>query len=229
MLAKDYFGDWIKVIDKAELINVLNWLKTVDKSTLCPSPNNIFKAFKLCPYNECKIVMLSQDPYPQPGVATGILFGNSSNTPDDKLSPSLEIIKEAAINYTIPHNTIEFDNTLESWAKQGILMLNSALTCNVNQVGIHMYVWRPFIAKLLQNLSMKNPGLLYVLFGSQAQSFRAYIKDYKIEIQHPAYFARINKPMPSSVFIDINKFIEAQYGERIKFYGNKFLFETEII
>lgn len=214
MSAKDYFGDWLKVIDKTELINIMNWLKTVDKSILCPSPSNIFRAFQLCPYNECIGCFIGQDPYPQEGVATGILFGNNTSI----ISPSLQIVKEAAINYTIPHNTIEFDNTLESWAKQGILMLNSALTCNINQVGVHMQIWRPFISKLLQNLSIKNPGLFYVLFGSQAQSFRAYIKDYKIEIQHPAYFARINKPMPTSVFRDINKFVEAQYGKRIKFF-----------
>lgn len=107
-----------------------------------------------------KVVFLGQDPYPQKGVATGILFGNSEDTPEDRLSPSLQIVKEAAINYEIPHNRIEFDNTLESWAKQGILMINTALTC---EVGSHFELWKPFVSKLIHNLSYKNNGIVYLL------------------------------------------------------------------
>ena len=125
MKASEYFGDWMDVIDTAELRKILSWISTIDKTTLCPSSPNIFKAFRACPLKDCKVVFLGQDPYPQQGVATGILFGNSKDTPEDKLSPSLQIVKEAAINYEIPHNRIEFDNTLESWATQGILMINT--------------------------------------------------------------------------------------------------------
>lgn len=71
--------------------------------------------------------MLGQDPYPQKGVATGILFGNRKEVDEDNLS-SLNVVKEAAINFEVPHYCITFDQTLESWAKQGILMINSALT-----------------------------------------------------------------------------------------------------
>lgn len=118
MKASEYFGDWMDVIDTAELRKILSWISTIDKTTLCPSSPNIFKAFRACPLKDCKVVFLGQDPYPQQGVATGILFGNSKDTPEDKLSPSLQVVKEAAINYEIPHNRIDFDNTLESWAKQ---------------------------------------------------------------------------------------------------------------
>lgn len=119
MKASEYFGDWMDVIDTVELRKILSWISIIDKTTLCPSSPNIFKAFRACPLKDCKVVFLGQDPYPQQGVATGILFGNSKDTPEDKLSPSLQVVKEAAINYEIPHNRIDFDNTLESWAKQG--------------------------------------------------------------------------------------------------------------
>lgn len=114
MTAEEYFGEWIKVIDKEELNKIMLWLKTVNPNTICPSPKNIFKAFRLCPFKECRVVFLGQDPYPQPGVATGILFGNNVNTPEYKLSPSLQVVKECAINYEIPHGPIDFDITLES-------------------------------------------------------------------------------------------------------------------
>ena len=164
---------------------------------------------------------MGQDPYPQRGVATGILFGNKEGTPEDKLSPSLEVIKECCINYEIPHGSIEFDNTLESWAKQGILMVNSALTCKVNEIGYHVMLWRKFMIALLKNLSYRETGLIYVLFGKQAQTFEPYIDrkyNHIIKVEHPAYFARANKIMPYNVFIDVNKLLEGKYGETIKWY-----------
>ena len=221
MTPQEYFRDWSKVIDFNELNVVLGKLQGIDPELLCPSPGNVFRAFKLCPYKELRVVFLGQDPYPQKGVATGILFGNKKRTPEDKLSPSLEVIKECCINYEIPHGPIEFDNTLESWAEQGILMINSAFTCKVNEIGSHVMMWRKFIATLLKNLSYRETGIIYVLFGRQAQTFEPYIDskhNHIIKVEHPAYFARANKIMPYSVFTDINKLLQGQYGETIKWY-----------
>lgn len=95
MTIEEYFGDWMRVIDKPELMRVTNWLGKQNPATLCPSMANVFKAFTMCSFRDCKVVFLGQDPYPQKGVATGILFGNGEDTPEDKLSPSLDVIKEA--------------------------------------------------------------------------------------------------------------------------------------
>lgn len=221
MTLQEYFGDWAKVIDFNELNVVLGKLGAINPELLCPHPSYVFRAFKLCPYKELRVVFLGQDPYPQKGVATGILFGNKDRIPDDKLSPSLKVIEECCINYEIPHGPIEFDKTLESWAKQGILMINSALTCKVNEIGSHVMMWRKFIATLLKNLSYRETGIIYVLFGRQAQTFEPYIDqkyNHIIKVEHPAYFARANKIMPYSVFTDINKLLQGQYGETIKWY-----------
>ena len=221
MTIDEYFGDWMKVLDRKETVKIMNWLKTTDSSTLCPSIKNVFKAFKLCSYNECKVIFIGQDPFPQKGVAQGVLFGNSSNTPEDKLSPSLKVVKESVINFDIPHNLITFDPTLESWAKQGILMLNSALTTEVGKVGIHTLKWRPFIGSFLKNMSEKNPGIIYVFFGSQAKSLNTYINNnnnYKLFIEHPAYYARLNKRMPSDIWYTVQKLVYNIYGTLIKWY-----------
>lgn len=222
MTIEEYFGRWMRVIDKKELILIMNELKKINPTVLCPSMRNVFRAFELCKYDDCRVVFLGQDPYPQKGVATGILFGNRKETPDDKLSPSLEVIKECAIDYTVPHAPIDFDITLESWAKQGILMINSALTCKINEVGSHVNMWRPFVSKLLKNLSEKESGIIYVLFGRQAQTFKPYIrKDYNfiIEIEHPAYFARTQTIMPHRVFTDIDKILKDYYNTKIVWYN----------
>ena len=221
MTIEEYFGDWMKVLDKTEAMKIMGWLRTVNPNTLCPTLPNVFRAFKLCPYNKCRVVFVGQDLYTQKGVATGVLFGNSKDTPEDKLSPSLQVVKESAINYEIPHNPLVFDNTLESWAKQGILMINSALTCEVNRVGSHVNEWRPFVSKLLKNLSTRETGIIYVLFGRQAQTLKPYIDErYNdiIEIEHPAFFARTNQIMPYSVFTRVNDLLYGRYGEKIEWY-----------
>lgn len=220
MTIDEYFGDWMRVLDRNETMKIMGWLKNINQSTLCPNIKDVFKAFKLCPYNNCRVVFVGQDPYPQRGVAQGVLFGNSSNTPENKLSSSLQIIKESVINFEIPHNLITFDPTLESWAKQGILMINSALTTEVGKIGVHMMKWRPFMIAFLKQMSMINPGIIYVLFGSQAQILEPYISknNYVLKIEHPAYFARTNKKMPYHIWKDINKILYNLYGERIEWF-----------
>ena len=220
MTIDEYFGDWMKVLDRNETMKIMGWLKNINQSILCPSIKDVFKAFKLCPYNNCRVVFIGQDPYPQRGVAQGVLFGNSSDTPENKLSPSLQVIKESVINFEIPHNLITFDPTLESWAKQGILMINSALTTEIDKVGIHMMKWRPFMIAFLKQMSMINPGIIYVLFGSQAQILEPYISknNYVLKIEHPAYFARVKKKMPSDIWKAINRLLYDLYREKIEWF-----------
>lgn len=220
MSLEEYFGDWIRVINQKELntvIDVMNRLYGSKK--VCPAAENVFRAFDLCPYNELKVVFIGQDPYPQRDVATGILFGNKADVPEDELPPSLKVVKEAAINFEVPHNSIIFDQTLESWARQGILMINSALTVEMNKVGSHTMLWRPFISSLLKNISETNPGLIYVLFGSQAGTFQPYIKTGTvIKVPHPAYNARTETKMNPELFTDINRELKSKYGITIKWY-----------
>lgn len=218
MTMEEYFGDWMKVIDKQELIKVINKLNQMTNYT--PSMKNIFRAFELCKYNDLKVLFLGYDPYPQKGVATGILFGNKKEVSEENLSPSLKIVKEGVIDFEIPHNSIIFDQTLESWAKQGILMINSALTVEIGKVGSHTMLWRGFISKLIKKLSEYNTGIIYVLFGEQAKTFKPYIGKNNIilEEKHPAYYARIEGRMPSTVFKEVTKLTKEKYGEPIVWF-----------
>ena len=100
-------------------------------------------------------------------------------------------------------------------------MLNSALTTEVGKVGIHTLKWRPFIGSFLKNMSEKNPGIIYVFFGSQAKSLDTYINNnnnYKLFIEHPAYYARLNKRMPSDIWYTVQKLVYNIYGTLIEWY-----------
>lgn len=217
---KEYFGDWVNVIN----INILNSiLKKLDleylHKTICPDKLNVFKAFKLCNYKDCKVIMIGCDPYPQKGVATGILFGNKKET--ENISPSLQVIKDAVIDIRSNYNNVHFDLTLESWAKQGILMLNSALTVEMNKIGSHIMLWRPFIAEFLKSMSLNSTGIIYVLFGEQAKTFKPYINNkfnFILEEYHPSYYVRIKKDMPATIFNEINKLVKGKYNQEIIWY-----------
>ena len=220
MTAQEYFGDWMQVIPQKEMNEVLQKLKFVDKSVLCPEYKNIFKAFNKCPYRNLRLVVLGQDPYPQKDIATGIAFANKESTSEYELSPSLKVIKESVINYEVPHNLVTFAPTLEDWEEQGVLLLNTSLTCRVNESGSHSLLWRPFVSALLRNISMDNTGIVFLLLGGSAKSFRECVGNnhYVITEKHPSYYYRCHTKMPYTIWQSINDFLIKRDGYGINFY-----------
>lgn len=218
MSLKEYLGKWLEVVDYKEAIEALRAVSKICKINLiCPRYTLIFKAFECCQLSNLKVVMIGQDPYPQKGVATGLLFGNSKTVSEDKLSPSLKVVKKSIENLEDKNKRLIFDNSMGEWAKQGILLINSAMTCEMNKVGSHTMLWRPFISKLLTNLSNRE-HIVYVLFGSTAQTFEHFIDSKNntiIKIEHPVFFARINKDMPSDVFSRVNEALKEYKKEPI--------------
>lgn len=200
-------GEWTKFIDEKEAYNILPQLVWAYSSTeVYPNKQDVFKAFRIIEPNECRVVFIGQDPYPQRGKATGVAFANKRGTPEEDYSPSLKVLKNSIKNLEIPNLVYTFDPSLEYLAKQGILMLNASLTVEANKVGSHVMMWRKFMTGFVNNLSKYNKDIIFVLFGSLAQTFTPYIhsNNYIVE-KHPAYYARTNALMPPNVFIEINE------------------------
>lgn len=216
MTKEEYFGRWLSVLPIKEMQSALVKINSV-KNSICPKYKDIFKAFHKCSYDNLKVIILGQDPYPQKGIATGIAFGNNS---ENSLSPSLQIIKESVINYEIPHSLVTFTPSLEEWEKQGILMLNTSLTCEINKPGSHSLIWRPFTDKLIKNICKQNTGIIFLLLGASAQSFEYCINknQYIIKEKHPSYFYRYNLKMPYTIWQNINNILTGIYGYNINFY-----------
>ena len=224
MTIQEYFGDWSKVVDLTEADKIIRKL-SASKTVICPQLKDIFKAFRLCPLNSLRVVLLGLDPYNNikggKPVATGIAFANTSDTQEKDYSPSLEVLRESVINYTVPHRTVNFDPSLEKWEEQGVLLLNSALSCEVGRVGSHTLLWRPFIKSLLINLSKYHTGIVYVLMGTVAQSFEPYINkqfNHVIRIRHPSWYARQRQRMPSDIWEEINSILIGLNGSGIEWY-----------
>ena len=224
MTIEEYFGDWSNIIDLTEADRIVKSLAS-SKTAICPLVKDIFKSFHLCLLRDLRVVVIGQDCYPDfykgKPRATGIAFANSSDVPEEFYSPSLAILKESLIDYTIPHGRVNFDPSLEKLEEQGVLFLNTALSCAKGKVGSHLLMWRPFIKSLLINLSKARAGVVYVLMGEAAASLEPYInKDFNhiIRIRHPAWYARNKTRMPSDVWRDVNKILIGQNGYGIEWY-----------
>ena len=220
MTIQEYFGDWSKVVDLQEADRIIKKL-SASNHIICPQLKDIFKCFRLCSLSNLRVVLIGQDPYPQKGMATGLAFANSPDTPEDSYSPSLEILRESVINYTVPHRRVTFAPDLEKWEVQGVLLLNSALSCELGRVGSHTLLWRPFIKSLLTNLSKYHTGLVYLLMGTQAQSLEPYINkqfNHVIHTRHPSWYARQRQRMPSDIWQEINTILIGQNGYGIEWF-----------
>jgi uracil-DNA glycosylase len=216
----DYFGDWKKVISYKELRKIMGTLEhEYAHKEISPPKSLVFKAFHICPYSELKVVMIGLDPYPQKGIATGVLFGNYVED-DAKISPSLRVIKESAVDFSKPHNQITFDHSLETWARQGCLMINSALTVETGYTGSHTMLWRSFMTSFLQRLSEINTGIIYVLFGSIAHTFIPYLgkHNYILKYKHPAHAARTGQNYECDAFVKINQILLNNHNTTISWY-----------
>lgn len=211
MTAQEFFGEWYKCLNQEELDKVVAKVREeYRKGKVYPDFKDIFAAFKYCDYNNLKVVFIGMDPYPD-GAATGIAFANAKEGnhyrymyPNTKLSPSLQVIKNCLEqNYTPKYM---FDTTLHRWEQQGVLLLNSSLTVAANKPGSHTMLWRKFMCEFLKKLSEWQTGIVYVLMGEQAKSFKPYIGPFNdiIVCKHPAYYARTGEPMPN-IFGQIDK------------------------
>ena len=222
MTIKEYFGDWLEHMDETQLENYRKMIMKVAASGIPvePAPTKVFRCFRETDPHNIKAVILGQDPYSD-GSATGLAFANNLNeTGIKKISPSLNVIIKSVISLSDnPKNAI-FDTTLESWANQGILLLNSALTVRKGAVGSHLDAWKPFIERLLVSISA-NTNACFLLFGKVAWEFKDCIFDNSRGVfmeYHPAYYARNNVPMPNTIWKNMIEYVQENFGTTLNLY-----------
>jgi len=136
-----------------------------------PEGKNIFNAMNLLPFEEVKVVIIGQDPYHGPGQAHGLCF---SVMPGVAPPPSLKnIFQEIHADLGItPAN----HGCLKSWAEQGVLLLNSVLTVEMNRAASHQGKgWEYFTDAIIKMLNSEHSGLVFFLWGGYAQKKGAII------------------------------------------------------
>ena len=174
-----------------------------------PPGSQIFRAFDLTPFEQVKVVILGQDPYHGPGQAHGLSF---SVGPGVASPPSLQnIYKELASDLGIGHPG---HGNLESWARQGVLLLNSCLTVEDGRAGSHQGKgWEPFTDAVITALNHEHQGLAFILWGRKAQDKGASIdrsRHLVITSAHPSPLSAYNGFFGSRPFSRANDYLAAQ-------------------
>ena len=139
--------------------------------TIYPEPKNIFNAFNLCPLDKVKVVIIGQDPYHEPGQAHGLCFSVESGV---ALPPSLlNIYKE--IESDLGHKSATHGD-LSSWARQGVLLLNSTLTVQAHIAASHSGKgWETFTDAVIRAVNDHCKNVVYILWGSFAQKKAEFV------------------------------------------------------
>lgn len=166
--------------------NLKNFLIEEKKSyPIFPPGKYIFNAFNLTPFEQVKVVLIGQDPYHDDGQAHGLCFSVQDGIPHPR--SLINIFKElnADVGKEIP-----VSGNLESWAKQGVLLLNATLTVRAHQAGSHQgRGWETFTDAAIRKLSEKHDGLVFLLWGRYAQDKTALInttKHHILKTVHPS-------------------------------------------
>ncbi|MBD3831438.1 MAG: uracil-DNA glycosylase [Arcobacter sp.] len=139
--------------------------KRYETSTVFPEKQNIFKAFSLTKLENLKVVILGQDPYHGFGQAQGLAFSTPSNI---KNPPSMvNILKE--INDDLGKKSICEDGDLTSWAKQGVMLLNTILTVEEGKAKSHHNLgWEIFTDNIIKYISDNKENVIFILWGTPA-------------------------------------------------------------
>jgi len=179
-----------------------------------PPGNMIFAAFDRTPFEKLKVVILGQDPYHGKGQAHGLCF----SVPQGIASPPslVNIFKELHNDLGIP---IPSHGNLESWADQGVLLLNSTLTVRANQAGSHQNKgWENFTDAVIRKISDNTDGIVFILWGRYAQA-KEYLIDtsrhHILKAAHPSPFSAHSGFFSCRHFSKTNEILKAQGSETI--------------
>lgn len=182
--------------------------------TVYPDMNDIFNSLKFTDYKDVKAVILGQDPYHEPGQAHGLCFSVKKGVP---APPSLQnIYKEihAELGLPIPNH-----GELTSWAKQGVLLMNTVLTVRRGQANSHKGMgWEIFTDNVIKLLNERPEPIVFLLWGANARSKAKLITNTAhlvLQSAHPSPLSAYNGFFGNGHFIKANDFLVRTYGKGI--------------
>ncbi len=175
--------------------------------TIYPDMYDIFNALKLTPYNDVKAVILGQDPYHEPNQAHGLAFSVKDGV---KLPPSLiNIYKELNTDLGLP---IPEKGDLTKWAKEGVLLLNTALTVRRGNANSHRGMgWEIFTDSIIKAMNEREKPVVFILWGANARAKTALITNPNHKIltcAHPSPLSAYNGFFGCKHFSKCNDFLK---------------------
>jgi len=201
----NYLGE---EFEKGYMLKLKSFLKEEldKKKSIYPCDSEMFSAFNLTPLDKVKVVIIGQDPYHGPNQAHGLCF---SVKPGIKPPPSLKnIYKELKSDLALE---IPNHGFLESWAKNGALMLNNVLSVEHSKPASHKgQGWEIFTDRVVNILNEECNNLVFLLWGSHAQKKAVNVdrnKHLVLECSHPSPFSAHKGFLGSKHFSKANNYL----------------------
>ena len=215
MIGNEWDSVLKKEYEKDYFIKIKEFIKKeYETKIIYPPYDEIFNAFKLTPLNSVKVVILGQDPYHEKGQAHGLAF----STPDGRPIPrSLKnIFKEINQEYDYP---IPSSGCLESWARQGVFLLNTVLTVEDGNANSHSDCgWQIFTDNVIKILNNQDNSIVFLLWGKQAEKKKELITNPNhlvLITSHPSPFSARRGFLGSNHFIKTNEFLKEKGMDEI--------------
>lgn len=182
-------------------------LNQYNEATIYPKKENIFKALELTPFNKVKVVILGQDPYHGENQAHGLSFSVEKG---EKIPPSLRNMYKELYDDLGMEPALHGD--LTSWAKQGVLLLNTVLTVQAGKANSHKNKgWEQFTDCIIEQLAKRSEPVIFVLWGGPAQKKEELIKPYSqhsiIKAPHPSPLSAYRGFFGSKPYSKINSLL----------------------
>lgn len=180
--------------------------------------DSLFENFRVCSWDRLKVVIIGEEPSRLTGTSS-LAFGDSLI--HSWSNPSLIKIRECIFREFYEENEYvyfmtTFDQTLKSWAEQGVLLLNQSLTARIEESGTHKRPWNKFIIHLIQQINQYKPGTIFILLGDKSkESFYPYLEklQHVYNWEHP-YQAELEKrEWNCPNFKQANQMLEYLYGK----------------
>ena len=196
--------------EKEYYLKLREFLKSEYKThTVYPDMNDIFNSLKYADYKSLKAVIIGQDPYHEPGQAHGLAFSVQKGTP---IPPSLQnIYKELQSDLGI---TPASHGELTKWAKQGVLLLNNALTVRRGQANSHRGKgWETLTDAIIKKVNEKPEPVVYILWGANAREKTKLINNpdhLVLTCAHPSPLSAHNGFFGCKHFSKANEFLRSK-------------------
>jgi len=203
----DQIGDEFEKPYMQELKQFLLEQKKQNKTILPPAPL-WFNALNSMPFDKLKVVILGQDPYPTESHAHGLCF---SVMPDVKPLPKslLNINKELMEDIGVDNS---HTGCLQSWADQGVLLLNAVLTVERGNANSHQgQGWETFTDAIIQKINQQKKNIVFILWGAYAQKKAVLIdasKHHIIKSVHPSPLSAYRGFFGSKPFSQTNQYLQ---------------------
>lgn len=198
--------EWSNLFDGLDLDNIEEFLKEElntygDHIPIYPPKSQVWSAFKLTKPDNLKVVILGQDPYINEGEAMGLAF---SVPEGKKIPPSLRNIFKKL-------NKETSNGDLTSWAEQGVLLLNTALTVRAFTSNSHSSHWRKITNTIIRYISDRFDNIVFILWGGNAFQKKEWIDGNKHSVlvsSHPSPLGCSKSMKGNSSFNDCDHFNE---------------------